>query len=271
MKRVCQIFCISLFVLALATSAMATGTRVMTMGNQHMFITDDYNIWHWTSTVNNYPRHLIVDVESAEWDAPTNTSSDTRAGMIMPFMGDGVIGLFVSDASAHWNSYFSNDSDPRDFQSRADLFWGKRMSNMDLGVHLEWWGDSDKRHGTHSSSVLGLAAGIAMNQGGNMMEFNAFFRKLSFTNEDISTVPAFDTNNVQDAGSQIGFAWRWMRSQSSSTTLIPAISFDSWKLSETLAPTGQTAEETKMSTIDVGVGCNVVPLSGTEFLGSVGF
>lgn len=271
MKRICQIFCISLFVLALATTAMATGTRVMTMGDQDMFITDDYNVWHWTSTVNNYPRHMIADVWSTQSSVPGAFSGYTRIGMIMPFMSNGVIGAFISDQRADVGSFFTNDSDPRDVDSRIDLFWGTRMSSADIGVHLEWWGDSDKRLGENSSSILGLAVGVAMNQGGNMMEFNAHVRKISFTNEEATSGPAFDTNNVQDAGSNFGVAWRWMKSVNSSTTIIPAFRFETYKLSETLEPVGQTAQEQKRTTFDAGVGYNVVPLSGTEFLGSIGF
>lgn len=269
MKRVCQIFCISLFVLAMATTAMATGTRVGTMGSQGMFITDDYNIWHWTSTVNNYPRHMIVDYESAMFQNDFAGSGDTRIGMIMPFMKDGVLGVFVGDESASIPSTFNG----RNANSRIDLFWGKRLSSMDVGVHLEWWGDSDKETGTNSTSIIGLALGVAKNQGGNMMEFNGFFRMIDYTNETPTVGPVIDVNSTKDAGSNFGLAWRWMRSYNSSTTIIPAISFETWKISELVegAPINQDGDEYKYTMFDVGVGCNVVPLSGTEFLGSIGF
>jgi hypothetical protein len=262
MKRICTIFCISIFVLAIASSAMATGTRVMTMGDQNMFITDDANIWHWTSTVNNYPRHMIVDHYGAYVNDPYQDDGESRVGMIMPFMKDGVLGVFASDAEVDWP--FS----PRDAESRVDLFWGKRLSSADVGLHLEWYGDSDKETGESSHGVIGLNGGVALNQGGNMMEFNGFFRKISFTDESITGTP-LSVNRTQDAGSHMGIAWRWMRAQNSTTTIIPAIRVENWKISET-TDNGQDADEFKYTSVDVGVGCNTVPLAGTEFLGSIG-
>ena len=89
MKRLCALL-IALLVLGMAVPAMATWTRVMTMGGQSMFIQDDYNIWTWTSTVNNYPRHLIVD-HSISADMYNFNSVDfdgeTRVGMIVPAFG----------------------------------------------------------------------------------------------------------------------------------------------------------------------------------------
>jgi hypothetical protein len=47
------------FALILSAAAFASQTRVLTMGDNHIVLTDDANIWNWPSRLNNYP-HLAV-------------------------------------------------------------------------------------------------------------------------------------------------------------------------------------------------------------------
>jgi len=251
MKRMC-VLCVALFVLVVALPALATETRVQTMGDQRLFIQDDYNIWNYTSTVNNYPRHLIVDHNNSGY------TGDSRVGMIVPFMKNAVLGAF-----------FSDDAIPLDFAwywpgQRIDLFWGYRATNFDLGLHVDWWGDKSEQGPTdkQSASVVGLQAGVGFNANGNMLEFDAAYKKASYAYEPIAS--AFDSSYNDDGASMIALGARYLWAYNNMVTLVPALRFEQFKENNLLGV------ENKSSSFDVGAGCNTVPLQGTEFLTSIG-
>jgi hypothetical protein len=257
MKRMC-VLCVALFVLVMALPALATETRVETMGDQHMFIQDDYNIWTWTSTVNNYPRHLIVDHNSS------GVSGDaSRVGMIVPFMKNAVVGAFFSnDYFYEGNIGFPNYSWYWPNQ-KLDLFYGYRATNFDLGLHVDWWGDkSEQGAANQSTSLVGLQAGVGFNANGNMFELQAGYHKLSYAYEPINS---FNDSTLNDDGSSyISAGGRYLWAYNNMVTLVPALMFEQWK-DKNLA-----GEEVKFTAFDIGVGCNTVPLQGTEFLTSLG-
>jgi hypothetical protein len=236
----------------MALPALATETRVMTMGDQHMFIQDDYNIWTWTSTVNNYPRHLIVDHNNSGWYGDAS-----RVGMIVPFMKNAVVGAF-----------FSNDMIPTDYSwfwpsQKLDLFYGYRATNFDLGLHLDWWGDkSEDGPDNQSTTVVGLQAGVGFNANGNMFELQAGIHKLTYALEPIATLS--DSSYNDDGSTYITAGGRYLWAYNNMVTLVPALMFEQWK-DKNLA-----GEESKYTTFDIGVGCNTVPLQGSEFLTSLG-
>jgi hypothetical protein len=248
------LLCVALFVLVMALPALATETRVMTMGDQHMFIQDDYNIWNYTSTVNNYPRHLIVDHNN------TGYSGGSRVGMIVPFMKNAVVGAFFSDdyLPLPYSWYWPGQ--------RIDLFYGYRAANFDLGLHVDWWGDKSEQGGPpvakQSTSVVGLQAGVGFNANGNMLEFDAKYKKASYAFEPINTFG--DSTLNDDGASLIGLGGRYLLAYNNMVTLVPAIMFEQMKDKNL---TGQEETETFF---DIGAGCNTVPLQGTEFLTSIG-
>ncbi|MGH8016025.1 MAG: hypothetical protein ACREBV_07535, partial [Candidatus Zixiibacteriota bacterium] len=45
--------------LLMSTAAFASQTRVLTMGDNHVVLTDDANIWNWASRLNDYPNLAI--------------------------------------------------------------------------------------------------------------------------------------------------------------------------------------------------------------------
>ena len=123
MKRLCVLLIALAMVAIMVAPAAATWTRVMTMGNQPMFIQDDYNMYQWTSTVNNYPRHLIIDhsitAESYEFNSDiVDYDGGTRVGMIVPFLKSQVIGLFISNFNVDYYTLAPGSAD-----HRFDLFF----------------------------------------------------------------------------------------------------------------------------------------------------
>jgi len=274
MKRLCALL-IALLVLAMAVPAMATWTRVMTMGNQPMFIQDDYNIWQWTSTVNNYPRHMIVDhsidAESYEFGTEDYDGS-TRVGMVVPFMGTSVLGVFISDFDVDYP--FTTTSFPgNEANQYIDVFYGYRGASWDLGVRIDYYNESVEAGGKQNQSQIGLNAGVGFNVNANMLEINAFYKSISWKNETLGAAPN-DPITEKDAGSDIGIAARYLIAYNNMVTLIPAFAYRTQTVSETVTATVPpgigNGEENKTTGWDLGIGCNTVPLSGVEFLTSLG-
>lgn len=274
MKRLCVLFLALALVSVMVAPAFATWTRVRTMGNQPMFIQDDYNIWNWTSTVNNYPRHLIIDhsVDASELEPSSagdfeDIDGGTRLGMVVPFMGTSVIGAFISDFDISWALT------PGEADQRIDLFYGYRGASWDLGARIDYYAAGTEYGGKQNQSALGLNAGMGFNVNGNMLEVNGMYRSISWKNEEQFAAPTpYDPLNEKDGGSDIGLAARYLVAYNSMVTLVPAFAYRSQKVSEkvTPAPGFGSGQEFKSTGWDLGIGCNTVPLQGTEFLTSLG-
>lgn len=268
MKRLCVLILALAMVSIMVAPAFATWTRVATMGNQAQFIQDDHNIWTFTSTVNNYPRHLIIDhsidADSYEFGVTEDIDGGTRLGMIVPFMGHSVIGAFVSDFDFDWGL------NPSEADQKIDLFYGYRGASFDLGVRIDYSGRGVEFGGKQNQSALGLNAGVGFNLSGNMLEVNGLYRSISWTNETLSGPTAPTVINEKDAGSDMGLSARYLIAYNSMVTLVPAFMYRSQKVAEKITAGSTTGVEAKTTGWDLGVACNTVPLQGTEFLTSFG-
>lgn len=270
MKRLCVLILALALAVVMAAPAFATWTRVVTMGNQSQYMQDDYNIWNWTSTVNNYPRHLIIDhsVSASELEFGWGEDIDggTRVGMVVPFLKSSVIGAFISDFDYEWGL------EPSEADQKIDLFYGYRGTNFDLGVRIDYAGSGEEFGGKQNQSAIGLNAGVGFNLSGNMLEANVMYHSLSWTNETLSGPVAPTVINEKDAGSDIGLGARYLIAYNSMVTLVPAFQYRTQKVAEKVGTTagGPTGVEYKTTGYDLGVGCNTVPLQGTEFVTSIG-
>lgn len=271
MKRLCVLILALALVAVMVAPAFATWTRVMTMGNQPMYIQDDYNIWNWTSTVNNYPRHLVIDhsIDAGSLDfGDVEYGGSTRVGMIVPLRSQMVLGAFISNFDQDWSHNPTGDS-----PQKIDLFWGWRGNSMDLGVRIDHYSTGDENGGKESNNVTGLNVGAGFNVNGNMLEANVMYEMYGFKDEIQGGPGPFDPNTEKDAGTDMGFNVRYLHAYNSMVTLVPALAYRSQKLSIVTgpAPSGVgDGEEIKATAWDLGIGCNTVPLQGTEFLTSIG-
>lgn len=268
MKRLCVLILALALAVFMTAPAFATWTRVVTMGNQSMYIQDDYNIWGFTSTVNNYPRHLIIDhsidASAYEFGVGEDIDGSTRLGMIVPFMRSMVLGAFISDFDYEWGL------EPDEADQKLDLFWGYRAANFDLGVRIDYAGRGVEFGGKSDQSAIGINGGVGFNLSGNMLEANVMYRSISWTDEDATGVTPVVVNSEKDAGSDMGVNARYLIAYNSMVTLVPAFQYRQQKVSQLVTPGVTTGLEGKTTGWDLGFGCNTVPLQGTEFLTSIG-
>lgn len=271
MKRLCVLILALALVAVMVAPALATWTRVVTMGNQNMFIQDDYNMWMWTSTVNNYPRHLIIDhsvsASALEFGSYEDIDGGTRVGMVVPFLSHSVLGAFISDFDQEWSL------NPDEADQAIDLFYGYRGTNFDLGAHIDYYNRGNEFGGKQGQSAIGLNAGVGFNVNGNMLEINGMYRSISWDWEEQYASPTpYDPLNENDGSSDMGIAARYLIAYNSMVTLVPAFAYRQQKIAEkvTAAPGFGSGQEFKTTGWDLGIGCNTVPLQGTEFLTSIG-
>lgn len=270
MKRLCVLLIALAMVAIMVAPAAATWTRVMTMGNQGMYIQDDYNVWQWTSTVNNYPRHLVID-HSIDADSynfgDVDYDGGTRVGMIVPFLKNQVLGVFISDFDVEWSFNIAPDAD-----QKIDLFWGYRGATFDLGARIDHYSAGTEFGGKNNQSKTGINVGAGFNLSGNMLEANLMYNSLSWKYETTGAAPN-DPVTEKESGTDMAFAARYLIAYSSMVTLVPAFSYRSQKVAEKVGPATAgigDGTEFKSTGYDLGVGCNTVPLQGTEFLTSIG-
>jgi hypothetical protein len=271
MKRLCVLILALAMAALLAVPAFATWTRVVTMGNQPMYIQDDQNVWMWPSTVNNYPRHLIidhsVDASAMEFGYAEDFDGGTRVGMIVPFMKHSVLGAYISNFDVEWSLT------PSEASQQIDLFYGYRGTNFDLGVHIDYYAAGTEYGGKQNQSAFGFNAGVGFNVNGNMLEISGLYRSIGWKWEEQYASPTpYDPLNEKDSGSDMGLAARYLIAYNSMVTLVPAFAYRQQKIAEkvTAAPGFGSGQEYKTTGWDLGVGCNTVPLQGTEFLTSIG-
>jgi hypothetical protein len=206
---------------------------------------------------------MIVDHNGAYRYDDLNNGGSTRLGMIVPFLSSSVIGAFIGDAEDAFPLM------PDDIDRRLDLLYGYRGSSWDLGVRVGWWGDKEEQGGKQSGSSVSLDVGVGVNTSSGMLDINGFYQSLGWTWESLGAAPA--VQNEKDKGSAFGIAARYLYSYSNMVTLVPAFAYRTATIAEKPSGIIGTGEEVKGSQLDIGVGCNTVPMQGTEFLTSIGY
>jgi hypothetical protein len=120
--------------LVMATAAFASQTRVLTMGDNHVILTDDANIWNWPSRLNNYPALAIGEFESS--------NNFTRFGVHWQF-GDAtpwIMATYFENNSNFEPSFlypFNLFTGYEPFQNRRiHAFYARAMGANKFGVRL---------------------------------------------------------------------------------------------------------------------------------------
>jgi len=126
--------------LVMATAAFASQTRVFTMGQNNVVLTDDANIWNWASRLNNYPALAVGEFGSS---SAYPASED--------FSRFGVHWRFGDDAPWILATYFENNADFEPFfaypinlfnnfnpssNRRIHAFYARGMGTNKVGIRL---------------------------------------------------------------------------------------------------------------------------------------
>ena len=119
------------FALALmAASAMATDTRVLTMGDNNTVLLDEANIWMFPSRLYEYP-NLAVAEFGIENDDFNQFGVHWKFGTDRPF----ILGTYFTNESPLYSYWVPFDWDLLD-NRRIDLFYSRPLGGYNFGMRL---------------------------------------------------------------------------------------------------------------------------------------
>jgi hypothetical protein len=129
------IFLTLVFALLMSTAAFASQIRVLTMGDNHVVLTDDANIWNWPSRLNNYPNLAV-----AEFQDPTSSNNMYQFGVHWAFGDDQpwVLATYFEDNST-FQPYFGYPFTPTSSNRRGHFFYAKAMGTNKFGARLSYY------------------------------------------------------------------------------------------------------------------------------------
>ncbi len=171
MRMTCRLLCgaiLPLVALAalVATDALATETRVHSMGEIGLYTRDNSNIFLFPGTLMQYSKQAVGEFRVKENDDSYTIGGNLNLGQ------DAVLGVYLNrpvevDIPAEVAQEFPDVS----LSSATDLLYGRRMASFDLGVRLSLAMDSysrdvlvgvdDVEELKQSAHNIGLAAGIS--------------------------------------------------------------------------------------------------------------
>ena len=246
----------------LSSVALATSTRVMTMGNVNTVVLDDANILEFPSRVVEYPNIALGEFNSGD--------DFHNFGMIWKFDDESkwVMGTFVSTLSGEFYgipnfSVYNN--------RKFDFFYGREMGNNNFGIHLnynqagqEFIDSGAVVANNYNESVNHIDLTVGLTEGSGQWDVAVNFGFGSWTNEVADT-----TQNEPDGFSNMGVMARYFKSQGPNYTLIPHFGFMTEKIGVKY-PDGTTESE-KNSFFVLGCGVNYTPSNNVLAVFDFGF
>ena len=144
------------FALILSTAAFASQTRVLTMGDNHVVLTDDANIWNWASRLNDYP-HLAVGEFSNTFSGDFgsqffNSNQFTQFGVHWQFGDDDpwVLATYFDNSPSNFGGFFGQPggmSEPSSNQ-RIHALYARMMGTNKFGARVSIYHSSEKEEDT---------------------------------------------------------------------------------------------------------------------------
>jgi hypothetical protein len=144
----------------IASSALASNTRVRSMGDVGLILRDDSNLWLFPSTVMHYRNLAILELGGRReliYYLPNQAGIDPGGGGLIRLGGSGrhVIGGFVGESSERlpFAPLDPTTGQPLAMNRKIDLFYGVKNANSGLGWQLTYASGAHKS--SSSSGVLG--------------------------------------------------------------------------------------------------------------------
>ena len=146
----------ALFIAALCTSALATNTRVITMGNNNNVLLDDANIWLYPGRFFSYPNLAVGEFGGGAFN---QLGINWKFGEKKPW----TLGTYFSTGSAerpygyNYRSFGNMSSFNLPPNHRMDLFYGRPMHNLNFGFHFNYIRSGRSQDDTLSNGRMNLS------------------------------------------------------------------------------------------------------------------
>lgn len=285
-----------------ASAAMATDTRIATIGSASTFLTDFTDIYFIPSNLVAYPRMINAELGTYPATYPyygsasvtwTNNEEQTWGVMGVDINHD-FAGRqqFGTDITAINTWIGGPDALPHP-DNKWHLFYAKKMGTMDLGLHLaraagaataDYADSLGSTKGEATSGIWNINGSVTMKPMENVTaDIAAAFQMLSFSGERSwnQTLPAAASGSTtieSDGGSAIMFGARAFYGMSDQLKLVPVIGFGTYSLGYKTAyagldTVGNTPEGGKKSATNISgaFGLNYEPVENVKLIGGLHF
>jgi len=241
MKKLSVFLCLGF--LLLASSASATDTRVLTMGENGNIIMDESNVMMYPQTLAMYPNLGVINI---------NGAGIQSAGDHMKYGGATYGGYWMTEEWSDPYLHDYNGDGVKGLDQKITMLYARDLGGMPFGFSFSLYGNKDehKNDGNPSHSGLGLKIGAGLTFM-ETLETSLQFGMLSWEQKNA----AGDKVAENEGGTQIMIMARWWHEMNEGMTLVPHFVFD--MNSSGVKPAGGGSTKDDMTLIDLGVGYNM--------------
>jgi len=281
-KSKCPSFCIALTVLLFEFSALASTTRVRSMGDVGLILRDDSNIWLFPSTTVQYANLALLELGGRPellYYLPAQVGFDPAGGGLVGF-GPGrrhVIGAFVGESSELMPLVPPNPTTGPSIRMdrKIDLFYALKGRQASAGCRLTYARGSYKSSQTRSlreppvvneawAQVMDLALGVTR----SVIQDGILDITVGYVNHTFEVTHWIIASQRPKprGGHHFELLGRWTKKLMERVDMVPfaggAIGSEG---RETPADIGGRIEDLAQSRLLAGVGLNFRPDSGSVF------
>ncbi|HOD65115.1 MAG TPA: hypothetical protein PKW75_00800 [candidate division Zixibacteria bacterium] len=232
MKKLVMLSILALCVLS--TSAFATETRTLTLGQTNNVLLDEANIWLYPSRIMDYPNLAIGEFGYDPDSDPIESSSPadfTRFGVHFKIGRDNpwVLGAYFDNLPASEPENLFDDGNLVEFDTlfddgwnnrRINLFYGNSLGNINFGarlglLHSSVSADMTDNEAKEGFSYYDLTLGLTAPDGGWDVAGNIALGSFTDDNED------GDAENEKDGFYDLSLQGRFFYQVNPSYTIIP--------------------------------------------------
>ncbi len=230
------------------SDALATETRVGSMGGVGFYVRDNSNVFVFPGTFYSYSNQVIGELRLKE------TQSFYSIGAHLPVSNTAQIGIYLNSPLS-WEIPFESGINNVELNRTTDLFFGTQLANFDLGVALKFAMDTyedkplNQPEETQSAHYFELAAGIS----NEMMDLGLLFGLPSASYD-------LDSEKRTWGGFGVGFNGRfWLGKKNFIFQFVPLIVANYASLSSEIDPgtPGSTKSEIDYDYLEVAGGLGI--------------
>lgn len=261
MKKAVALIC--LVSLMLAGVAMATPTRVATMGGAGNVMKDESAVEMWPQAILAYPDLGTIEI---------NTVSIYSAGSNMK-MGPGVLGCYSSnqpwDIAALSGQTLNGASYALD--RKIQLIYGWDLSGNPFGVSFGFYGKGQENKNAAAGSATGTYSGMGLKIGAGITLMQNLDIAFEFDNQSFEIKDAAEKKVASnDGGTSIMLMARYWHEISAKETVIPHFAFVTTGGGTKFEAGAGTSNKTGETEIDLGVGDNMKLTDGAWMVSDIG-
>lgn len=269
-------------------SALATETRVATMGFNGLYLKDDAGIFYYPGTMSMYKKLIIAEHQTnftSTFHSQFHYSDQTRVGIILPAFGNGTLAIFTGEGTEHFAPAVnaSGAYPPFGFDEPVTRFlvgYGMNSGNASLGFQADYSGVRDENNANvpqagginiFTASTWGFAFGFSSPMGDlNNLDFGFRIRIGSFKSKADSSTEVL--TNKSNGNTALTFNLRDYYALNDYLNLVPVGSFSTASEKNT-EYVGVDSNAFKFTTtvIEGGLGLQTKPTENSEIIGGVGY